>query len=117
MPLVTAPSASAPERPRHSAVSIALPAIAALAPRFATAATYLAAWIVPQQMPPGLVKGLFIGMILEFLLIHSYVFLNLAAGKANGPSLFMTGKLKLEGDLMLAQRMTSFFRIPTVKED
>ena len=34
-----------------------------------------------------------------------------------GPTLFMTGKLKLEGDLMLAQRMTSFFRIPTAKED
>jgi putative sterol carrier protein len=27
--------------------------------------------------------------------------------------LFMTGKLKLEGDVMFASRMTSCFRIPT----
>ena len=44
-------------------------------------------------------------------------FLKLASNRASGPTLFMTGKLKLEGDLMLAQRMTSFFRIPTAKED
>jgi putative sterol carrier protein len=44
-------------------------------------------------------------------------FLKLAANRASGPTLFMTGKLKLEGDLMLASRMTSFFRIPTAKED
>ncbi len=29
-------------------------------------------------------------------------FLKLASNQANGPSLFMTGKLKLEGDVMLA---------------
>jgi putative sterol carrier protein len=40
-------------------------------------------------------------------------FLKLAANKASGPSLFMTGKLRLEGDLMLAARLTSFFRIPS----
>ena len=40
-------------------------------------------------------------------------FLKLAANQATGPTLFMTGKLKLEGDLMLASRLTSFFRIPT----
>jgi putative sterol carrier protein len=40
-------------------------------------------------------------------------FLKLAAGKASGPVLFMTGKLKLEGDVMLASRLTSFFRIPS----
>ena len=40
-------------------------------------------------------------------------FLKLAANKASGPTLFMTGKLKLEGDVMLASRLTSFFRIPT----
>jgi hypothetical protein len=78
----TSPTVPASERTRLAAVSAALPAIAALAPRFATAATYLAAWIVPQQIPSGLVKGLFLGMVLEFLLIHSYVFLNLAAGAA-----------------------------------
>lgn len=40
-------------------------------------------------------------------------FLKLAANKASGPTLFMTGKLKLEGDVMLASRLTGFFRIPT----
>lgn len=39
-------------------------------------------------------------------------FLKLAANKASGPVLFMTGKLKLEGDVILASRLTSFFRIP-----
>jgi putative sterol carrier protein len=43
-------------------------------------------------------------------------FLKLASNQASGPTLFMTGKLKLEGDLMLASRLTSFFRIPTSKE-
>lgn len=40
-------------------------------------------------------------------------FLKLAASKASGPTLFMTGKLKLQGDVMLASRLTGFFRIPT----
>jgi SCP-2 sterol transfer family len=40
-------------------------------------------------------------------------FLKLAANKASGPTLFLTGKLKLEGDVMLASRLTSFFRIPS----
>jgi putative sterol carrier protein len=40
-------------------------------------------------------------------------FLKLAASKASGPTLFMTGKLQLEGDVMLASRLTGFFRIPT----
>jgi putative sterol carrier protein len=40
-------------------------------------------------------------------------FLKLAANRASGPTLFMTGKLKLEGDVMLASRLTTFFRIPT----
>lgn len=43
-------------------------------------------------------------------------FLKLASNRASGPTLFMTGKLKIEGDLMLATRLTSFFRIPTAKE-
>ncbi len=33
----------------------------------------------------------------------------LMKGELNGMTAFMTGKLQLEGDLMLAQRMTSFF--------
>lgn len=84
MPLATSPTVPAPERSRLAAVSAALPAIVALAPRFATAATYLAAWIVPQRIPPGLVKGLFLGILLEFLLIHSYAFLNVLGGAASG---------------------------------
>lgn len=40
-------------------------------------------------------------------------FLQLASNQASGPVLFMTGKLKLEGDVMLASRLTGFFRIPS----
>jgi putative sterol carrier protein len=40
-------------------------------------------------------------------------FLKLVTGQQSGPVMFMTGKLKLEGDVMFASRMTSFFRIPT----
>lgn len=39
-------------------------------------------------------------------------FLRLVSGNAAGPMLFMTGKLKIEGDLMFASTMTSLFRIP-----
>jgi putative sterol carrier protein len=39
-------------------------------------------------------------------------FLKLVTGQQSGPVMFMTGKLKLEGDVMFASRMTSFFRIP-----
>ena len=45
--------------------------------------------------------------------VNGVHFLKLAAGKASGPVLFMTGKLKLEGDVMLASRLTGFFRIPS----
>ncbi len=34
---------------------------------------------------------------------------SLMKGELNGMTAFMTGKLQLEGDLMLAQRMFSFF--------
>jgi putative sterol carrier protein len=40
-------------------------------------------------------------------------FLKLVTGQQSGPVMFMTGKLKLEGDVMFASQMTSFFRIPT----
>ena len=40
-------------------------------------------------------------------------FLKLAANQASWPTLFMTGKLKLEGDVILASRLTGFFRIPS----
>ena len=40
-------------------------------------------------------------------------FLKLVTGQQSGPVLFMTGKLKLEGDVMFASRLSSFFRIPS----
>jgi putative sterol carrier protein len=39
-------------------------------------------------------------------------FLRLVTGNANGPMLFMTGKLKISGDMLFAARVQSFFRIP-----
>ena len=39
-------------------------------------------------------------------------FIKLVSGNAAGPMLFMTGKLKIEGDLMFASTMTSLVRIP-----
>jgi putative sterol carrier protein len=39
-------------------------------------------------------------------------FIKLVTGHEAGPTLFMSGKLKVEGDLMFATQMTSFFRIP-----
>jgi putative sterol carrier protein len=39
-------------------------------------------------------------------------FLKLVSGSSSGPTMFMTGKLKLEGDVMLASRLTSMFHIP-----
>jgi putative sterol carrier protein len=39
-------------------------------------------------------------------------FIRLVSGNASGPTLFMTGKLRIEGDLMFASQMASLFRIP-----
>jgi len=39
-------------------------------------------------------------------------FLRLVTGAESGPAMFMTGKIKIKGDLMFASQMTSFFRIP-----
>jgi putative sterol carrier protein len=36
-------------------------------------------------------------------------FAKLMIGKTQGPQLYMGGKLKIQGDLMLAQRMATFF--------
>jgi putative sterol carrier protein len=36
-------------------------------------------------------------------------FIALMKGELNGMQAFMTGKLQVEGDMMLAQRMSSFF--------
>lgn len=38
-------------------------------------------------------------------------FKNILTGKANGMQYFMTGKLKLAGDLNLAMKLTSFFKM------
>jgi putative sterol carrier protein len=40
-------------------------------------------------------------------------FLKLVTGNAAGPTMFMTGKLKIEGDLMFAAGVQSLFRVPT----
>jgi putative sterol carrier protein len=39
-------------------------------------------------------------------------FVRLVAGDAGGPALFVFGKLKIRGNLMLAARVQGFFRIP-----
>ncbi len=36
-------------------------------------------------------------------------FVALMTGKAQGPTLYMSGKLRIQGDMMLAQRMSQFF--------
>ena len=40
-------------------------------------------------------------------------FLKLVTNNANGPMLFIRGRLKIDGDLMLASRLTGLFRIPS----
>jgi putative sterol carrier protein len=45
--------------------------------------------------------------------IGAVEFLRLVTGNASGPALFMTGKLKIDGDLMFAARVQSLFRIPS----
>ena len=39
-------------------------------------------------------------------------FLKLVTGNANGPMLFMSGKLKIDGDLMFSTQIQSMFTIP-----
>jgi putative sterol carrier protein len=45
------------------------------------------------------------------LRMDAVTFIKMITGVATGPELFMTGKLAIEGDLMLAARMPSLFRI------
>jgi putative sterol carrier protein len=47
------------------------------------------------------------------LKVDSVGFLKLITNQASGPGLFMTGKLKIEGDLMYAPQIASLFRVPT----
>lgn len=39
-------------------------------------------------------------------------FLQLVSGQQSGPALFMAGKVRIEGDMMFASRMSGFFRVP-----
>jgi putative sterol carrier protein len=39
-------------------------------------------------------------------------FLRLVTGNASGPMLFMTGRLKIQGDMMFAPQVQSLFKIP-----
>ena len=41
-------------------------------------------------------------------------FLRIVTGNASGPMLFMSGKLKIEGDLMFAAQIPAMFTIPGV---
>jgi hypothetical protein len=89
MSVPSVPLAPAPERSRRSVGAGApgrLAAVTALGPRFLTAGAYLAAWVVPERLPPGLAKALLVGLILEFLLTHSYPFLNILLGTGKGAS-------------------------------
>jgi putative sterol carrier protein len=47
------------------------------------------------------------------LKVGPVAFLKLITSQKSGPELFMTGKLKIEGDLMFAPQIASLFRIPT----
>lgn len=47
------------------------------------------------------------------LKVAPVAFLKLITNQASGPGLFMTGKLKIEGDLMYAPQIASLFRVPT----
>jgi putative sterol carrier protein len=40
-------------------------------------------------------------------------FLKLVTGNASGPMMFMSGKLKIEGDLMFATQIQGMFTIPS----
>lgn len=40
-------------------------------------------------------------------------FLKLVSGNAQGPMMFMTGKLKIDGDVMFAAGVQALFKIPT----
>ncbi|MDQ6914909.1 MAG: SCP2 sterol-binding domain-containing protein [Actinomycetota bacterium] len=42
-------------------------------------------------------------------------FLKLVTGNASGPQMFITGRLRIEGDLMLAARVQGFFEIPSLR--
>jgi putative sterol carrier protein len=45
--------------------------------------------------------------------VEGVSFLKMISNRVSGPQLFMTGKLKIEGDLMFAPQIASLFRIPS----
>jgi putative sterol carrier protein len=49
------------------------------------------------------------------LKVEPVSFLKLITNRVSGPELFMTGKLKIEGDLMFAPQIASLFKIPTAQ--
>ncbi len=51
--------------------------VAAAAPQLVAAFAYLAVWISPLSFPPSLLKILMMGMVVEFLVIHSFAFMGL----------------------------------------
>jgi putative sterol carrier protein len=55
---------------------------------------------VPQSEPRATLK------------LDGVNFLKLVTGNASGPMMFMTGKLKIEGDLMFSAQIQSMFTIP-----
>jgi putative sterol carrier protein len=44
--------------------------------------------------------------------VKPVTFLRLVTGNASGPQLFLTGRLKIDGDLMFAARVQNLFEIP-----
>ncbi|KYP80093.1 SCP2 sterol-binding domain-containing protein [Ferroacidibacillus organovorans] len=52
------------------------------------------------------------GRVQAIVRMSSDDFVKVAMGKANPMTLFMTGKLKIEGDPFLAQKFQSFFKKP-----
>jgi putative sterol carrier protein len=51
------------------------------------------------------------------LKVEPVAFLKLITSQKSGPELFMTGKLKIDGDLMFAPQIASLFRIPTATQE
>lgn len=49
------------------------------------------------------------------LTLNGIDFLRLVTGNASGPMMFMSGKLKIEGDLMFSAQIQAMFRIPDAK--
>jgi hypothetical protein len=57
----------------------------ATAPQWLSATAYGAVWVAPQALPSGVARILALGMVVEFLLIHSFPFLFvLGAGDETG---------------------------------